>query len=65
MAEIKSIRTIDVCDSQINDIVKILLDKKVRAKLILNFDGTGKIVPELTVNNESLFKIILVEKMKS
>lgn len=65
MIEIKSVKTIDVCDSQINDIVKILLDKKVRAKLILNFDGTGKIVPELTLNHESLFKIILVENSKT
>lgn len=60
-----NIKTIDVCNEQINDVVKILLEKKIRAKLVLNFDGNGNIVPELTVNNESLFKIILVKRENS
>lgn len=64
MSDIKSIRTIDVCDSKINEVIKVLLDQKVKAKLTLNFDGTGRVIPELTVHNESLFKIILVEKTK-
>ena len=55
---------IDLCDSKINEVVKTLLDKKVKAKLILNFDGTGKIIPEIVLNNESLYKIFLIEVKK-
>lgn len=56
---------IDICNAQINDVVKLLLDKKVRAKLVLNFDGNGKVIPELVLNNEALFKMVLLPKREN
>lgn len=50
---------IDVKNDQVNEIISFLLKMEIRAKLVLNFDGKGGVTPELTVNNESLCKLLL------
>ena len=44
-------------NEKISEIINLMLKEKAKGKITLNFDGKGNLIPELFLNNESLYKI--------